>query len=131
MSTKRFLLAILTIILFAFPSTLLLGFQGKQQKPRLKKIIVDAGHGGHDGGAEGRYSKEKEISLAVALKLARVIRDEMPDVDVVLTRSEDIYQSPPTKANIANNNKGDLFISLHCNSAGSIKKLEFPIICVP
>jgi len=121
MLNRRISFTVFILLLITLPSTLLFGYQGKRQKPRLKKIIVDAGHGGHDGGAEGRYSKEKEISLGVALKLAKMIRDEIPGVEVVLTRTEDIYQSPPTKANIANYNKGDLFISLHCNSAGAIK----------
>lgn len=103
--------------------TLLLGFK-PYQKARLRKIIIDAGHGGHDGGAEGRYSKEKDISLGVALKLGKLIQDEIPDVEVVLTRTSDIYQSPPTKANIANYNKGDLFISIHCNSAPPVRHSE-------
>lgn len=96
----------------------------KKQKPLLRKIVIDAGHGGHDGGAEGRYSKEKDVSLAVALKLARMVEEEMPEVEVVLTRDQDIYQHPTTKANIANNSKGDLFVSIHCNSAPSIRHSE-------
>lgn len=112
------------IVLMCFQSTFLLGFKAAYQKPRFKKVIIDAGHGGHDGGAEGKYSKEKDISLAVALKLGKLIEDEVPDVEVVQTRTQDIYQSPPTKANIANYNKGDLFISIHCNSAPAIKHSE-------
>jgi len=101
-----------------------LGFKPYYQKARLKKIIIDAGHGGHDGGAEGRFSKEKDISLGVALKLGKFIQDEIPELEVVLTRTSDIYQSPPTKANIANYNKGDLFISIHCNSAPPVRHSE-------
>jgi N-acetylmuramoyl-L-alanine amidase len=108
-------------MLLCFQSAFLLGFNKYYQKAKLKKIIIDAGHGGHDGGAEGRYSKEKDISLAVAMKLGKLIEEEVPDVEVVQTRTQDIYQSPPTKANIANYNKGDLFISIHCNSAPAIK----------
>ncbi len=96
------------ILLLCFQSTFLLGFNSSFEKARLRKIIIDAGHGGHDGGAVGKYSKEKDVSLAVALKLGKLIKDEMPDIEVVQTRTQDIYQSPVTKASIANYNKGDL-----------------------
>jgi N-acetylmuramoyl-L-alanine amidase len=92
----------------------------KKQKNTLRTIVIDAGHGGHDGGAEGKFSNEKDVSLAVALKLGEMMRAQMPDVNVVLTRTSDVFHAPPTKANIANQAKGDLFISLHCNSAASI-----------
>lgn len=97
-----------------------------QHKNLLKTIIVDAGHGGHDGGAAGRYSAEKEISLALALKLQDAIYKHLPDIKVVMTRTNDVYQHPVVKANIANQNKGDLFISIHCNSAppAVIKELK-------
>ena len=93
--------------------------------PALRKIIIDAGHGGHDGGAAGRYSKEKDVSLAVSLKVGQLITQEIPDVEVVYTRTTDIYQHPATKANIANQAKGDLFISIHCNSAAPTRHREF------
>lgn len=112
------------LILTIIPALGLLGFQKKSKKEKLNIIVIDAGHGGHDGGAVGEYSKEKDIALGVALKLANLIRSEMPGVKVVLTRSQDIYQSPPTKANIANDSKGDLFISLHCNSAPPVQHNE-------
>lgn len=116
-------ISLLLLLAFSFYSNSVFShFSSPKQKARLKKIIIDAGHGGHDGGAKGRFSSEKEISLGVALKLAAHIREEMKDVDVVLTRTQDIYQSPPTKANIANQNKGDLFISIHCNSAPPTKQ---------
>jgi N-acetylmuramoyl-L-alanine amidase len=96
----------------------------RYQVPKLKKIIIDAGHGGADVGALGNFSKEKDVSLAVALKLGKAIRQEMPEVEVVYTRTNDIYHSPVTKANIANFNKGDLFISIHCNAAPDIRHSE-------
>ncbi|HEX8461415.1 MAG TPA: N-acetylmuramoyl-L-alanine amidase [Segetibacter sp.] len=114
----------IAISLLCIQSTFLFGYTAPKQKAKLRKIIIDAGHGGHDVGAEGKYSKEKDISLAVAIKLGKQIQEQLPDIEVVLTRSTDIYQSPPTKANIANFNKGDLFISIHCNSAGAIKHSE-------
>ena len=94
------------------------------QKNLLKKIIIDAGHGGTDVGARGKYSSEKEISLAVSLKLIKELQQEMPDVIIIPTRTTDIFHSPPTKANIANFNKGDLFISIHCNAAPPSKHSE-------
>src|SRR3954464_13960183 len=101
---KRKSVITFSMFLLCFQCTLLLGFK-PSQKARLKKIIIDAGHGGHDTGAGGRYSKEKDISLQVAVKLAKLLQDQMSDVDVLLTRTSDIYQSPPIKANIANYNK--------------------------
>lgn len=121
---KRNLVTFLGIVVLCAQSAFLFGFNPYYQKARLRKIIIDAGHGGHDGGADGRYSKEKDIALAVALKLGKLVESEIPDVEVVQTRTQDIYQSPPTKANIANFNKGDLFISIHCNSAPSVKHAE-------
>src|SRR5215210_6261819 len=97
---KKNLINVLGIFLICFQSTFLFGFKSNYQKAKLRKIIIDAGHGGHDGGAEGKYSKEKDVSLAVALKLGKLIEEEIPDIEVVQTRTQDVYQSPPTKANI-------------------------------
>jgi len=91
----------------------------------VKRIVVDAGHGGHDGGADGKYSKEKDVALAVSLKLGELIQQQIPDVEVVYTRTSDVYQHPTVKANIANQAKGDLFIAVHCNSADPIRHREF------
>jgi N-acetylmuramoyl-L-alanine amidase len=93
--------------------------------PALRKVVIDAGHGGHDGGAAGKFSKEKDVSLAVSLKVGQLIMQEIPEVEVVYTRTTDIYQHPATKANIANQAKGDLFISIHCNSAAPTRHREF------
>jgi N-acetylmuramoyl-L-alanine amidase len=114
----------LGFLVLCFSSQDLFGFKATAQKAKLRKIVIDAGHGGHDGGARGKYSQEKQVSLAVALKLQTAIQKNFPDVEVVMTRTTDIYQSPPTKANIANYAKGDLFISIHCNAAGPIKHSE-------
>jgi N-acetylmuramoyl-L-alanine amidase len=117
---KNFSISILVLVIVA----IVFGFKAPFQKAALKKIIIDAGHGGHDVGARGKYSNEKDVSLAVALKLADALKSELRDVEVILTRTTDIFHSPPTKANIANFNKGDLFVSIHCNSAPSIKHSE-------
>ncbi|MES2850089.1 MAG: N-acetylmuramoyl-L-alanine amidase [Bacteroidota bacterium] len=92
------------------------------QTPKyLKTIIVDAGHGGKDYGAHGGYegglkSYEKNVTLAISNKLIAELRKQLPEVKVVPTRTTDIYQSPPEKADIANNNKGDLFICVHADA---------------
>ncbi|HEX6915354.1 MAG TPA: N-acetylmuramoyl-L-alanine amidase, partial [Chitinophagaceae bacterium] len=119
------------IVLLSFSLALFVAFTSYvaepfyKSVPALKKIVIDAGHGGHDGGAGGRYSKEKDVSLQVALKIGQMITTEIPDVEVVYTRTSDIYQHPATKANIANQAKGDLFVSIHCNSAAPIRHREF------
>jgi N-acetylmuramoyl-L-alanine amidase len=92
-----------------------------QPTKKLKTIIVDAGHGGTDFGAVGQYqhslrSAEKNVTLAISLKLVDELRKRLPDVTVVPTRTTDIYQSPSEKAQIANSKKGDLFICIHADS---------------
>jgi N-acetylmuramoyl-L-alanine amidase len=94
------------------------------QKQGIKTIVIDAGHGGEDGGAKGAYSWEKDLTLAIALKLQQTLQDAMPDVNVVMTRTTDVFDPPPVKANKANNAKGDLFISIHCDAAPAQKHSE-------
>ena len=89
-----------------------------KQKQGVRKIVIDAGHGGSDFGASGKYSHEKDIALAVALKLEAEVKKQMPDVEVYLTRTSDYFDNPKIKAIKANEAKGDLFISIHCNDAG-------------
>lgn len=79
-------------------------------------VVIDAGHGGRDPGALGRQVKEKDVNLAVALKLGRLIRDSHPDVKVVYTRSTDVFVALEQRARIANRAKADLFISIHSNA---------------
>ncbi|MDP9078724.1 MAG: N-acetylmuramoyl-L-alanine amidase [Bacteroidota bacterium] len=91
---------------------------------KLKTIIVDAGHGGHHSGstgnfsqgASGSYSLERNVTLAIALKLQKAIEKDLPGVRAVLTRSTEEDVSWQRRSEIANENKGNLFISLHCNS---------------
>ncbi|MDI9337993.1 MAG: N-acetylmuramoyl-L-alanine amidase [Alphaproteobacteria bacterium] len=83
----------------------------------IKKIIIDPGHGGSDGGARGKYSNEKDIALAISLKLANFLRKNLPDVEIILTRETDVFHTVGQKAKFANAQKGDLFISIHTNSA--------------
>jgi N-acetylmuramoyl-L-alanine amidase len=87
-----------------------------QEKTSIRKVVIDAGHGGKDPGAIGRKAKEKNITLTIALKLSRLIRENLKDVDVILTRDSDVFVELYQRAEIANRNKADLFISIHCNS---------------
>lgn len=87
------------------------------QKQGLRKIVIDAGHGGSDYGASGKYSHEKNVSLSVALLLEAEIKKQIPDVEVYMTRTTDIYDHVYIKADKANASKADLFISIHCNSS--------------
>ncbi len=95
------------------------------QKQPLKRIVIDAGHGGTDIGARGAYSTEKDLCLAISLKLEKMMEDQIPDIDVVMTRKTDVYDNVTRKAEIANQAKGDLFLCIHVNSARSIKQSEF------
>ena len=79
-------------------------------------LVIDAGHGGHDSGAVGKYSEEKQINLNVALKLGELIRANCPDVKVIYTRDKDVFIPLARRAEIANNAKADLFISIHTNA---------------
>lgn len=79
-------------------------------------VVIDAGHGGHDSGCVGKKAREKDIVLDVAKQLARRITQEMKGVKAVLTRSDDKFIPLQERANIANRNNGDLFISIHINS---------------
>lgn len=79
-------------------------------------VVIDAGHGGHDPGAIGRTSKEKDINLNVALKLGKQIRANCPDVRVIYTRDRDVFIPLDRRAEIANDAKADLFISIHTNA---------------
>ena len=83
--------------------------------------MIDAGHGGKDPGALGKHSREKNITLAVALKLGRYIKKNLPDVKVIYTRTKDRFIELKKRGQIANKNNADLFISVHCNSSTSHK----------
>ncbi len=84
-------------------------------------VVIDAGHGGHDPGAVGRISKEKNINLKVALKLGNLIKQSSDDVKVIYTRSKDVFIPLDRRAEIANEAKADLFISIHTNALAKNK----------
>lgn len=83
----------------------------------IKTVVIDAGHGGHDPGCSGNAALEKDVALAISLELAELIQQQHPDVRVILTRSTDVFIPLYKRAAIANQNKADLFISIHCNAA--------------
>ena len=87
-----------------------------QQNMRKFTLVIDAGHGGHDSGALGSYSKEKNINLNVALAFGRYVEQNCPDVKVIYTRKKDVFVTLHERANIANRNKADLFVSIHTNA---------------
>ena len=85
-------------------------------KRQIKTIVIDAGHGGHDPGCQYGGAKEKEVTLKIALELGKKISKELSDVKVIFTRKTDEFVTLWDRANIANRNQADLFISIHCNA---------------
>jgi N-acetylmuramoyl-L-alanine amidase len=83
---------------------------------KVQRVVIDAGHGGHDPGAVGKYSKEKDITLSIALKTGNLIKEHLKDVEVIYTRKTDVFVELHRRARIANEAKADLFISIHCNA---------------
>ena len=103
--------------LIALFSIFCLASIAQNNSKNLKRIVIDPGHGGTDPGSDGKYSTEAAVSLAISLKLEQYIKEALPDVEVLLTRRTDIYNSVVEKAQIANQMKGDLFVCIHTNSA--------------
>ncbi|MDR0754874.1 MAG: N-acetylmuramoyl-L-alanine amidase [Prevotellaceae bacterium] len=88
---------------------------------QIKRIVIDAGHGGKDPGAVGKKSKEKDITLAVALKLGALISKNFSDIEVIYTRKKDVFVELNERVNIANRNHADLFISIHADANKNTK----------
>lgn len=101
--------------------------QGYAQKKGVKKVVLDAGHGGRDPGAR-RYKlnkDEKDIALDVVLRLGRMLNDSLKDVEVIYTRKQDFYPELKERHAIANNANADLFVSVHVNAtAGTRSKVQ-------
>jgi N-acetylmuramoyl-L-alanine amidase len=111
--------------LLLFFGTFVMAFgQGTRSGPKIRTIIVDAGHGGTDVGARGKYSTEAEITLKLSLKLDELLRKELPDTRIVMTRKTDIFHNVREKAKIANDQDGDLFVCIHVNAAPDKKHKE-------
>lgn len=115
MQRRRFnILFIATSLLLAFSL-----FPQMHAAENRFTVVIDAGHGGHDPGAIGKRGKEKNINLSVALKLGKLIKQNCPDTRVVYTREKDIFIPLHRRAEIANDAKANLFISIHTNSVAS------------
>jgi len=117
-----FLAAAFTISFFSFKGDDISTTPRKQKV--VKTIVIDPGHGGSDAGAKGQYSYEKDICLDVSLKLGKMIEKEFPDIKLLFTRTTDTYPALHARADYANNNKGDLFLCIHVNSAPAQRKAE-------
>jgi N-acetylmuramoyl-L-alanine amidase len=88
---------------------------------KVRKVVIDAGHGGKDPGAIGKHAKEKDIALSIALKTGEYIEKNLPDVEVIYTRKTDVFIELHKRAQIANDHEADMFISIHCNANNSSK----------
>jgi N-acetylmuramoyl-L-alanine amidase len=114
---------LITGFLFSFDSVH--HYTPEDPKP-IQTIIIDPGHGGLDPGARGTFSSEADVSLSVSLKLGQAIEKEFPTLKIIYTRTTDVLPgNMPNKdaalkyrADLANSSHGDLFIAIHCNSAG-------------
>lgn len=111
-----YIVFILVLVVAFLPET---GFS--QAPKKIKTIIIDPGHGGKYTGAVGEYegslhSKEKDIVLAISMKLVADLKEAMPDVNIIPTRTSDVSMSVHEKAQFANDNHGDLFVSIHADA---------------
>ncbi len=112
------------IFVSIFISSFTSNFQNEEEtvKRTIKTIVIDAGHGGKDSGCnQGTDAEEKKIALKVALAFGEKIETEYPKIKVIYTRKKDEFIDLHERSAIANRNKADLFISIHCN-ANSNKK---------
>tara|TARA_B100000809_G_scaffold246935_1_gene275432 strand:+ start:3751 stop:4935 length:1185 start_codon:yes stop_codon:yes gene_type:complete len=111
------ILSIFLVLIGCFLSTEFYA-QNKSDFFGVKTVCIDAGHGGHDPGCHGASANEKDVALAMALKLGKHIEENFPDVKVVYTRKTDVYLKLWERAAIANKAKADLFICIHANAGG-------------
>ena len=105
-------------IIYALTAITLLSFssQVSAQDYKLKKVVIDAGHGGRDPGTHGKFTKEKDLVLKVALKVGGYIEKYIPDVEVIYTRKDDSFPTLNERAKLANDKEADVFISIHANA---------------
>lgn len=112
----KFLFVFILIFTFCLnPSS----FAQNSSKTLVKTICLDAGHGGKDPGAIGKNSREADNTLKIILELGKQLKEEMPDLNIIYTRKTNVFVDLFERAEIANRNKADLFISVHCNAAAN------------
>ena len=88
----------------------------KSKKYKIKTVVIDPGHGGRDPGCSGKTAKESEMTLKIALELGKLIKQNLRGVKVIYTREKNVFVELHDRAEVANKNNADLFISIHCNS---------------
>ena len=110
---------IFNLLLIILLNTYLSYAQEEGTVNKFDKIVIDAGHGGDKPGAVGAKSKEKDITLAVSLKLGKMVTEHLKDVEVYYTRVIDKDVELYKRSQIANKIGADLFISIHCNSSSN------------
>jgi N-acetylmuramoyl-L-alanine amidase len=116
---------ILSGFVFLYALVLLCSFTLRHKRISVNTIILDAGHGGRDPGARGWNGNwEKDLALAITLKLGHNLEKEIPGIKLVYTRKDDSYPTLYERSDLANSSKGDLFISVHCNSRDDIYRSE-------
>lgn len=111
---KKSYLILLSILLFSIATE-------AQGPKKIRTIIVDPGHGGEDHGAKGEYegtlgSQEKNLTLQISMKLVDELKKQMPDVNIIPTRTTDVFNSVREKAQFANDHHGDLFVCIHADA---------------
>lgn len=120
-NSSRFKFLTTSFLLVIFSMFMHVTSTSAQSAKKIKTIIIDPGHGGSDPGARGEYegtlgSVEKNITLAISMKLVAELKKQMPDVNIIPTRTTDVYHSVTQKAKFANDNNGDLFVSIHADA---------------
>lgn len=119
MQMKVFVATVALLMALAGPS-----WAQPKSGSKIRTIIVDAGHGGTDVGARGRYSTEAQLTLQISLRLEEMLKEVLPETRIVMTRKTDIFHNVKEKANIANSEGGDLFVCVHVNAAPPIRHRE-------
>ena len=113
MKRNNLIFVLLALLIFGIPGYVM------PQAIKIRKVVIDAGHGGDDPGAVGKKAREKDIALSVALKIGNYIKTAFPDIEIIYTRKTDVFVELYKRAKIANDHKADLFISIHCNASKS------------
>src|SRR5690242_21866800 len=121
-SKKSRLFSLFRMVFSLLAFVLIFNGNSYSQAPRkIKTIIIDPGHGGEDHGAHGEYegtlgSYEKNITLAISMKLVADLKKAMPDVNIIPTRTTDVFMNVHEKAQFANEHHGDLFVCIHADA---------------